>query len=283
MKQNVTGERIIQLCRKIFPNCHVDKKVLYNIRVGGIKLPYMLHAVDKTSTQLLAQKFPDHVHILCLEDKNIQIAIITPNMKTFRASTGIFCVDSTHNTTYYGFYLSTILTVDDQNRGRPIAHFISSNEQAKSLKVFFEFFKKNYPVNDHPVLITDDYPAYWNTWKELFPTSSHILCRWHIRKNWKKHCQSSYKNVWLLEKLMKSKSENEYINNLEVIRQEFSQKSFEYLEKNYLNRTEKWVLYQLPYKNAYNLHIESFHKILKKKQIQLQKKQENRLSDLYST
>lgn len=94
------------------------------------------------------------------------------------------------------------------------------------------------------------------------------MCRWHIRKNWKKRLlrfkDSYHKNYWLLEKLIKSPTSDEFKSNLRIIKKDFPDELYEYLRKYYLSRTEKWAQYKIDCPNAYNLHIESFHKVLKK-------------------
>ena len=170
---------------------------------------------------------------------------------------------------------------NDKNEGRPLSHMISSDEKSESIKKFFDHFKIKFPGIDfnNSILVSDDYQAYFNEYVSCFgQPKEHVLCRWHIRRNFKKRfkLKDGDRKYFLLNRLILAPTATDYASKLDIIRKEFSINDFQYLEKNYLNRKEKWVLAFQKSKIGYNLHIESFHNILKTKYM---KRKRNRRVD----
>ena len=89
----------------------------------------------------------------------------------------------------------------------------------------FVFLQSNHPIfykARNVTLITDDYPAYVNMFTKVFgEVRQHVLCRWHLRKNWKENNRtkngSSEKSMAIIEKLIECTDEedfNEHVNAL---------------------------------------------------------------------
>lgn len=53
------------------------------------------------------------------------------------------CIDSTHGTNIYKFFLTTLLTVTEDGSGMPCAYLISKRVDTETLVRFFEAIKKN--------------------------------------------------------------------------------------------------------------------------------------------
>jgi hypothetical protein len=61
----------------------------------------------------------------------------------------ILCIDSTHKTNAYDFYLTTLLTVTSLGKGIPVAFLFTTKEETTALSYFFEGIKQRVG-NLHP-------------------------------------------------------------------------------------------------------------------------------------
>lgn len=92
----------------------------------------------------------------------------------------IVVVDETHGTNAYKYQLLTVLVVDDNRRGWPVGHLITSKSDAQTLQFFFKCLKINTDV-DINCVITDDDAALINAMNLGFSEQvRHLLCIWHF-------------------------------------------------------------------------------------------------------
>lgn len=122
----------------------------------------------------------------------------------------LFGIDSTHNTTLYGFKLISLMVVDqDSNSGYPVSFCVSSGENKFFLRImFFEIMvrgiissklkdinvsscpllQKRFPSWSPTKMLSDDDNGCWVVAQELIKSlASRLLCTWHVDKNWKKN------------------------------------------------------------------------------------------------
>ncbi|KFM64412.1 hypothetical protein X975_00560, partial [Stegodyphus mimosarum] len=161
-------------------------------------------------------------------------------------------IDSTHGTNQYGFQLSTVMVHDENHEGLPIAVLFSTRTATDTFISFFNAIKKRIANMETKVFMSDDTNSYYNAWQTVFEDSSrHLLCTWHINKNWNFQINSKVKN--------KTNKENIKIELKKIITEvdiitferlmsnfistfEDKEKNFiEYFKTNYEKRTEKWA------------------------------------------
>lgn len=75
------------------------------------------------------------------------------------------CIDSTHGTNIYDFYLITVLVLDDYKEGIPVAWLISNREDAAVLRQFFSKIKEQCGDISTNVFMSDDADNFFNGWK----------------------------------------------------------------------------------------------------------------------
>ena len=98
------------------------------------------------------------------------------------------CIDSTHGTNIYDFYLITVLVLDDCKEGIPVAWLISNREDAAVLNQFFSKIKVRCGDISTNVFMSDDADNFYNGWKGVFTVTNtrKLICSWHIDKSWRK-------------------------------------------------------------------------------------------------
>ncbi|XP_034239420.1 uncharacterized protein LOC117644249 [Thrips palmi] len=99
----------------------------------------------------------------------------------------VLCIDSTYSTNEYGFYLVNMVVQDPYGQGYPVAHFITNFQDEETLALAFESIKFRCPNLEVNLLMTDDDQAEYKAFLLIFPGTRHVLCTWHVRRNWKKN------------------------------------------------------------------------------------------------
>ena len=110
------------------------------------------------------------------------------------------CVDATHGVTGYGYYLLTILVIDKQGSGLPVAWAIASRENAYVWHLFSKSLRVEALGTKPEVVMSDDSNSAWNGLHATWPSLKHkLLCHWHIKRNVKLHCVGSKSRVKVLK------------------------------------------------------------------------------------
>lgn len=242
---------------------------IYNVKNSRIP-NYVYNQNDRISTETFINKYPENFFHVKLPEKddNQTILIFRPGKIDQLKLQNVFQLDSTHSTTYYGLYLTTLLGLDNKGHGIPLLQMISSSEKSENLKIFFDIISKELNIPAHHTLITDDYVAYINQWQAIFGKNvQHVLCRWHVEKNIKqRYGTGKSRSVFLalLYKITRAKNKKTFESLLKEIENLVTDEFWTYFNKNYVNRKEKWCAAFMTSKIWYNLHIESYHKTLKR-------------------
>ncbi|KAJ1530152.1 hypothetical protein ONE63_005083 [Megalurothrips usitatus] len=191
------------------------------------------------------------------------------------------------------------MIIDDNRRGWPVAHLITSKSDAETLQYFFKALKANVPAGvelDINCVISDDDAALINA-MDLGICGSlgklrHILCKWHLlralKKNLKSHVPLNMGEDMMTElRVMVNEKDEEVFKKMQsgfIAKYENSSQTktyIEYYRKNYEVRMQKWAMCfrKFPHANINTTgHIESFHHRLKK--VYLKRKVNRRLDDL---
>lgn len=152
--------------------------------------------------------------------------------------------------------------------------YVWALEQLKS--VVFEGDTENTNIQQPQTFCTDAEPALYNAIAKVFPSSCHLLCIWHINHNIGKNCKKKFKGpeftqfMKLWNRFMQSTTQEDYDTNLEAVTTMARRHHIlEYLEKTWLNRTQKFVAlftaHQAPhFGNSSTSRVEGGHYRLKR-------------------
>ena len=205
----------------------------------------------------------------------------------------VICIDATHSTNMYDFLLITVLVIDEFGEGVPVSWAITNKEDTNHLSVFLKKLR-NASGELHPAFfMSDDAQQYWNAWKLAYENSNtkKILCAWHIDKNWRKAIReniqvaedqaSVYHQLQVVLKETDKSAFHVELQNFMTVIMEKHPAFFQYFSVNYAGRTNEWATCERVGTVANtNMHIESFHRLLKV--VYLQGKQNRRLDTLLS-
>ncbi|GIX66720.1 ULP_PROTEASE domain-containing protein [Caerostris extrusa] len=158
---------------------------------------------------------PPGLDALLNSDKSFALGIQTETQKEMlvKHSYKIICIDSTHDTNRYGFYLLSIHIQDEYGQGYPVAHFICNYLDYDTLITLFNSLKcriSNLRVYN---VMTDDDNVCYTAFNSVFgPNLNHLLCKWHVFRAWNRQlaCKvhsNDLRNI-LRKKLNKILNEN---------------------------------------------------------------------------
>lgn len=192
--------------------------------------------------------------------------------------TKIICIDDTHGTNSYDFYLTTILVVDEFGEGYPTAWCLSNRTDYCVVVYFLQAVKKNVGFNITPQwVMTDDAEQFYKAWVTVFGDGPQkLLCTWHVDRAWRGAIQNKiqdkevaalvYHNVRILmEEINVDEFEKLLHETVEQLKTSNKTKEFEsYFTKYYVCRKEQWAAcYRKKSGINTNMYVESFHRLIK--------------------
>ena len=190
------------------------------------------------------------------------------------------CVDGTHGLNSYRYQLFTVLIIDEFSNGVPAGYCFTNRYDTGAMEIFFSIMKSRVTPTclSTEILMSDDDPVFINAWTNaVAPPTKHLLCTWHVNKNWLEHL-SSIKHPEkkklvrdTLYQLRCENSEDEFKNYLEnfvndLLEDEDTKEFGNYFKSYYAppNRFVKWAYAFRKHTGINcNMYLESLHKLIK--------------------
>ncbi|XP_035215656.1 uncharacterized protein LOC118189203 [Stegodyphus dumicola] len=212
-----------------------------------------------------------------------------------KGCTEILCIESTHKTNQYDFYLLNLIVPDEFGCGYPVAHFITNFLDADTLYCLFNSLKCRVPNLYVNCVMTDDDKVTYPAFSKVFGQDvKHLLCSCHIRQSWFRQLNSKVvdkevrqKMLGELTKILHERNQITFHDQISKFLNDYSRKSrdfIEYFSENYKNRLEEWALCYRNFPHAFtdtNMYCESFHNQLKT--VYFKRRHNRRLDILIST
>lgn len=206
----------------------------------------------------------------------------------------IVCMDATHGTNMYDFYLITVLVVDSHGEGLPVAWLISNHEDTTHITVFLQALKDGVGQVHPKVFMSDDADQYFNSWCSVFGRDGvkKLLCAWHVDRAWRKNLNMHVKDMQVrgeiyhqLLVLLQEQTECGFRLKLQQVVSNLMDKELrfcQYFKAEYVSRLEQWATFaRVNVGINTNMMVESFHRKLKV--CYLQHKQNRRVDTLLHT
>ena len=188
------------------------------------------------------------------------------------------CIDSTHGTTGYDFYLTTMLIIDEFGAGFPVAFCLATHEDENFLKIFFREVQRNMETPMNPKwLMTDSATQFYNAFAAVTHSNpKYLVCSWHVDKNWRENIRAKIKDKDLqddiykrLRTIMEEPDVREFENKLSIFCSQASNTPsltafIEYFKDEWLHRKEQWAFSHRQHVGINcNMYLESFHRHFK--------------------
>ncbi|XP_064462459.1 uncharacterized protein LOC135373125 [Ornithodoros turicata] len=301
--RGVPNDRIVRNVRGTMParvedlkRSHLTKTAdVRNIADAECLMDWKLDKDDGTSVKKMVELFrgspqncvlmykptgvPHNVSDQPLPTKDFMIVLQTEFQKEMLKLFGakVVCLDATHGTNGYKFYLITLLVLDAAGEGVPVAWCLSSTENKTALYHFLKAVKESVGEVTPNFFMTDDAKQYYHAWCEAFQSRPRkLLCKWHVRRAWSNKLNSTVKDERkrkeiesTIDVLLQQKTEDAFREKMtsftEVLQIDESTHVFlQYFEAYYMNRVEEWATcFRTECDISTNMKLESFHKVLK--------------------
>lgn len=210
LKMGITQDRILDDIRNSLTSTSLDrvhllsKKDIANIeqlfgltsierhRDDATSVAMFLEEMESTGnpSPILYNKFQKEPATNCLKEDDMMIVVQTSlQAELMKSCTNgkIVCMDSTHGTNGYGFYLISILVVDEFGEGVPVAWCVCNREDEVVLTQFLTVIKNHIDVTCVPAwFMSDMAPQFYTAWTKVFGVGpKKLLCAWHIDRAWR--------------------------------------------------------------------------------------------------
>ena len=110
----------------------------------------------------------------------IQTSFQREMFKKFGPAT--ICMDSTHGTNVYDFYLITNLVLDDLGEGVLVGRIVSNREDAAIIRQVLSRIKEKCGDINTSIFMSDDANNFFNAWRGVFTVTNtnKVICAWHV-------------------------------------------------------------------------------------------------------
>ena len=107
----------------------------------------------------------------------------------------VICVDSTHGTNGYDFHLTTVMVLDSNRQGFPVAFLYSNRETEQIFKLFFESIKAKSGIIRSNAFMSDMAPQFCSAWQNVMGECDHkLFCAWHVDKGFRENVRRLIKD-----------------------------------------------------------------------------------------
>ena len=171
--------------------------------------------------------------------------------------------------------MGVLIQIFSCRNGFPASFMYSSKVDTDTCRKFFTTVKEIGKIQKSRIFMTDDYPAYYNAWCQVFEAPDHrLLCSWHVIRNWTKNLMNvsdidTRKKIKAdLINIQRELDENQFNRKQQFFLEKYSTKSCEqflnYYSSNYKNRAEQWAsCYRKNLGINTNMYLENLHRNIK--------------------
>ncbi|GKA61621.1 PKS-NRPS hybrid synthetase [Tanacetum coccineum] len=194
----IPPRQIISSLRQKNPNLPVNSRTIYNLkaklRKNGLGNRSL---VSKLFEELEKGGFSYDVFHDPTNGRITRLFIIHPlSIKLARIFSNVFVMDCTYKTNKYKMPLLDIIGVSCFNTSFYSGFVFLKKEDTESyvwaLKAFKEFLG---PSNQPAVIMSDRELALMSSIKDVFPSTTSLLCIWHIQKNVFSNCKKDFEHA----------------------------------------------------------------------------------------
>ncbi|XP_021753827.1 uncharacterized protein LOC110719236 [Chenopodium quinoa] len=279
MKSKVASRNIMATIAEQFPDDHPNIRHIYNCRNDFREEMSDGRGVVQQFLHLARQS--QYVYWVMSDDEGVlqHVFMAHPVMvDILRTYAYVIGMDFTYKTNRYGMPFFEIVSVTPTNQNFLVAYVFMRNESTTSYQWVLQRLRDVIGYNKEPsVFLTDRELGLCAALREVFPGTSHLLCRWHINKDMEARVTAMFKSnkigasfkngKW--KRIMDTATEEDYEAAVENMKDKWA--SFpaviQYVENTWLCHKTKFVTFWtnqvLHYGNTSTCRVESQHSAVK--------------------
>ena len=173
------------------------------------------------------------------------------SVKLLKSNPDVILLDCTYKTNRFNMPLLNICGVTGNNMTPQIAMAFLSGEKDVDYGWGMDCFDqllKEFGIEYPKCFVTDRELALMSTLDRIYPSSDHILCRWHINMNVVAKCKKHFKTKESFEKfyelwtaVLDASTEEQYTKNVDQLKAKAPPVAFKYVSQTWLIWREKVV------------------------------------------
>ncbi len=211
-----------------------------------------------------------------LEKNDFMIVMMNdPQEKNLRRYGGkAIAFDSTHGKNPDGFFLHSLLVVDVDFEGLPVAFALTNRNDHRGVSVFLQCIRDRVGVIKPVTSVSEMQPTFINCWNEIMqPAERHLYCMLHVFDSWKsnlKKIPNAEKRkeikelVYGLAHEMDTTVFKEKLQSFMSNQDEDSADFVTYFRTYFGSCPNKWAYsYRRDTEMNINMHLERYHRALK--------------------
>ncbi|GFR77265.1 zinc finger SWIM domain-containing protein 3 [Elysia marginata] len=188
----------------------------------------------------------------------------------------VLVMDATYKVNCYLYPLVNVLCVDSEGSGRPVLHGFVRKECCASLMSCLTFLKSVFSVDmsGPSVFFVDKDLSEIAAVRETFPEALVKLCSFHASTAVKRALTSHGLSSQQVDDILKyfkeqrdTRSVERFLELSDIIRQEAPDKTVQYFQTNWWDRTDMWAAHTTLDLQTFHLtttnHVESYHSKIK--------------------
>ena len=188
----------------------------------------------------------------------------------------VIALDGTHGLIEYDFILQTMLVLDYDGEGLPVAFALSNRNDKAVIDIFLCLIKMQVGILAPRTLMTDMQPTYYYSWVTfMVEPMFRLFCTWHVREAWRKNkskIKNKDKRAAVMADLYNLADDLDVDKFWEKLRKFLNQEDpdvqefLDYFEKQYVSEdsVDYWAYcYRATAGLNTSTHLEALHKILK--------------------
>ncbi|XP_021773618.1 uncharacterized protein LOC110737590 [Chenopodium quinoa] len=278
-KSKVAPRNIMATIAEQFPNDHPNIRHIYNCRndlrtemsEGRGVVQQFLHLARQS--QYIYWVMADDLGVL---QHAFMVHPITVNIQ--RTYPHVIGMDSTYKTNQYGMPLFEIVGVTLTNQNFLVGYVFMRNECTASYRWVLQRLREMIGYDkEASVSLSDRELGLYAALREVFPGTSHLLCRWHINKDVEARVTDMFKNKKIgasfkngkWKRIMDATTEADYNVVVDTMKARWASypAMITYIERTWLCHKIKlvsfWTNQVLHFGNTSNCRVESQHSAVK--------------------
>lgn len=187
----------------------------------------------------------------------------------------VIAMANTRMKNLHDFNLHTLLVLDNEEEGLPIAFLISNRNDRAVVDIFISCIRDRVGVIETRTLITDLQLTYYDSWSDLMaPPQIFLFCFWRVCEAWRLNCGklvSKGKRTSLMESLLDLAREpnmlafEQKLASFLTVEDADTQPFIEYFKESFSNNINCWAYcFRQDAGINTNIYIDMFHRNLEK-------------------
>lgn len=207
-----------------------------------------------------------------LQEEDFALVIMTSNQEKYLRSYGhrVVCLDNIHTSSSRGFYLHTLLVLDEDDEALPAAFLLANRDDQCVIDIFLMCVQDRVGIVEPHTLMTNLQSSYYDSWVKIMNNPSYyLLGSWHVHEAWRKN----YSKISNKEKRADVRAELLRLScELDPVRFEDGLNAFlsrdddelttfqQHFRQNYVSSAQRWATcYRTTADISHNMAYKSFY------------------------